>query len=135
MRLRVSSGAGFGAPDFPRFIGVRRERRIQLVDVRSIDGLVARGRRTLVSLRDGTSITAPDTLVSIERRLSPRIFLRVSRNAVVRLESVVQLDPLSDGSLRLHLASGLQVRTSRHPERLLDILRGWCYRPRAGESA
>jgi two-component system LytT family response regulator len=52
-------------------------------------------------------------LSELAERLDPRRFVRVHRSAIVNLESVVQLEPLSHGEFEVVLKNGARPRISR----------------------
>lgn len=52
-------------------------------------------------------------LAELAERLDPRRFVRIHRSAIVNLESVVQLEPLSHGEFEVVLKSGARSRISR----------------------
>ena len=53
------------------------------------------------------------SLNELADRLDPRRFVRVHRSAIVNLESVVQLEPLSHGEFEVVLKNGARPRISR----------------------
>jgi len=53
------------------------------------------------------------TLDALERRLDPRLFLRVNRSDIVRLDAVTELHPWSHGDYHMLLADGTRVVWSR----------------------
>jgi two-component system, LytTR family, response regulator len=52
-------------------------------------------------------------LAELAERLDPRRFVRIHRSAIVNLESVVQLEPLSHGEFEVVLKNGARPRISR----------------------
>jgi two-component system LytT family response regulator len=52
-------------------------------------------------------------LSELADRLDPRRFVRIHRSAIVNLESVVQLEPLSHGEFEVVLKNGARPRISR----------------------
>ena len=62
-------------------------------------------------------------LNDLAERLDPRRFVRVHRSALVNIESIVQLEPISHGEFEAVLKNGSRTRVSR------------TYRAAAGEAA
>jgi len=60
-----------------------------------------------------TSFLYRAALSELAERLDPRRFVRIHRSAIVNLESVVQLEPLSHGEFEVILKSGARPRISR----------------------
>jgi two-component system, LytTR family, response regulator len=65
----------------------------------------------------------PKTLNYLESRLDPQIFFRASRQHLVNLNWVKDVEPWFSGSLRLMLRSGQQVEVSRRQaQRFRDLM-------------
>jgi len=60
-----------------------------------------------------TSFLYRAALSELADRLDPRRFVRIHRSAIVNLESVVQLEPLSHGEFEVVLKNGARPRISR----------------------
>ncbi len=60
-----------------------------------------------------TSFLYRAALSELAERLDPRRFVRIHRSAIVNLESVVQLEPLSHGEFEVVLKNGARPRISR----------------------
>jgi two-component system LytT family response regulator len=60
-----------------------------------------------------TSFLYRAALSELAERLDPRRFIRIHRSAIVNLESVVQLEPLSHGEFEVVLKNGARPRISR----------------------
>jgi two-component system LytT family response regulator len=54
------------------------------------------------------------TLNELAERLDPRRFVRVHRSAIVNIESIVQLEPVSHGEFDVVLKNGARTRVSRN---------------------
>ncbi|MFW6078048.1 MAG: LytR/AlgR family response regulator transcription factor [Gemmatimonadota bacterium] len=67
-----------------------------------------------------------ESLKSMEARLDPRRFVRVSRSAIVNLARVREVRPLSNGTHVVRLRDGATVRASRrYGEKLRRAIAGW----------
>ena len=71
-----------------------------------------------------TSFLYRAALSELADRLDPRRFVRVHRSAIVNLESVVQLEPLSHGEFEVVLRNGARPRISRTFRALLEARLG-----------
>ena len=58
-------------------------------------------------------------LADLERRLDPRVFVRIHRSHLVNLDHVASLEPLDDSRLEVQLRSGLRLMASRQRSRAL----------------
>jgi two-component system LytT family response regulator len=69
--------------------------------------------------------TMEPALAELEQRLDPAEFFRISRTALVRLDSVAEVVPTVGGCGEVILKNGrhLEVSRRRFPE-LLEVLRG-----------
>jgi len=104
-------------------IAVRSGGRIVLVAVQDIDWIEAADN--YVRLHAGPKQhLLHASLSGLEARLDPRSFLRVHRSAVVNVERIRELRPLSHGEYRLVLADGTELSTGRRYRRALDELLG-----------
>jgi two-component system LytT family response regulator len=54
------------------------------------------------------------TLHDLAERLDPRRFVRVHRSAIVNIESILQLEPISHGEFDVVLKNGAHTRVSRN---------------------
>jgi two-component system LytT family response regulator len=54
------------------------------------------------------------SLQELSERLDPRRFVRVHRSAIVNIESIVQLEPISHGEFDVVLKNGARTRVSRN---------------------
>lgn len=59
------------------------------------------------------------TLAALARRLDPRVFLQVSRTAIVNLDAIREARPYPDGTGEVSLTSGLTFPVTRRRWRLL----------------
>ena len=91
---------------------VRTDGRVRLVDVATIDWIESSGK--FVQVHAGaTTIESRDTLTATERRLDPRVFVRVHRSIVVNARRVVEIQPMFHGEYVLLLRDGSKIFTGR----------------------
>jgi DNA-binding LytR/AlgR family response regulator len=132
---RHGDHAGVGVAEestsrYATYLAVPHGRRLRLIRTSAIEYVEAAGRHCIVSLGGAERLSVPMSLGLLERRLDPDAFVRVSRATLIRIDALVEFEQLHHGDMRLLLASGAIVRTSRRPERLLALLRHWLHRPR-----
>ena len=85
----------------------------RFVRVAEIDWIEAAG--VYVNLHVGEqSVLYRAALHELAGRLDPRRFVRVHRSAIVNIESIVQLEPVSHGEFDVVLKNGARTRVSRN---------------------
>ena len=93
-------------------IVIRSGGRLSFLKADEIDWIEGAG--VYATLHVGrTSCLYRAALSELAERLDPRRFVRVHRSAIVNLESVVQLEPLSHGEFEVVLRNGARPRISR----------------------
>jgi two-component system, LytTR family, response regulator len=109
--LRRASKEVRAAHPLRRFI-VQVGGRLQLVDARNVVWLEAAANYVELHL-EGRRHVVRGSLTSIAQRLDPERFARVHRSAVVNLDWVRELRPISHGDYRVILRNGDEVKLSR----------------------
>ncbi|HVS63255.1 MAG TPA: LytTR family DNA-binding domain-containing protein [Thermoanaerobaculia bacterium] len=94
-----------------RFL-IRIGGRLRVIDAREVLWLEAAGNYVDLHLADRRHAVR-GSLAAIAARLDPDRFARVHRSAVVNLDWVVELVPISHGDYRLVLRNGAEVKLSR----------------------
>lgn len=94
-----------------RFIG-RRAQRYRVVPQHEVLYFALDGGLTRLHTRDAHYWMDP-TLADLEARVDPRRFFRVSRNAIVNLDAVVEVVPSEGGPADARLAGGTSLPVSR----------------------
>jgi len=102
---------------------VKTDGRVLLIKVNDIDWIEAADN--YVSLHVGKeSHMMRETMNSIESRLPPERFMRVSRSTIVNLERIKELQPMFHGEYTVLLKTGAKVTLSRSYRDKLDRLVG-----------
>lgn len=105
-------------PSSPRVLEVRSRGRVRYVDVDQIDWIEAEG--SYVRLHVGAqSLLYRRTLAGLEKDLGEP-FVRIHRSAVVRLDRVDELRPVSHGEANLRLSTGRELKVSRSYRRHVE---------------
>jgi len=106
---RLSAGP---EPRILRHILVHHENRAQLVPVSRIIRVSAEGNYLRLHLA-GAEYPVRGTIASLESRLDPAVFLRISRGDIVRLEAIKEMQPWSHGDYHVILLDGTRLTWSR----------------------
>lgn len=102
---------------------IRSSRGLILVRVADVERIRADGN--YVQLRVGAGVhLARMTMKSLETRLDPRMFARVSRSLIVNIDRVVHAKPRGHGEYTIVLQSGARVRSGRGYRSRLALLLG-----------
>jgi two-component system LytT family response regulator len=85
----------------------------RFIRVAEIDWIEAAG--VYVNLHiEGLQLLYRASLQELSERLDPRRFVRVHRSAIVNIESILQLEPISHGEFDVVLKNGARTRVSRN---------------------
>lgn len=107
----------------PARLAIRSEGRVRLVDIDTVERLVAAGNYVEFHA-SGKLHLMRETMASLEARLDPRRFVRVSRAAIVDVARIREVQPLFNGDFVVLLESGAQVNGSRRHRAALEKLLG-----------
>lgn len=120
----AQSGDGFAAPlqellrqvqrerSFPDRLLVHENARAHFVSVREIAWIEA-DRNYLVLHCGAKTHTLRGTLESLEGTLDPKIFVRINRGSLVRLDAIRELQPWFHGEYKVILKDSTELRWSR----------------------
>jgi two-component system LytT family response regulator len=93
-------------------LAIKTDGITRFVRVKDVDWIEAAG--VYVTLHtSGKEVLYRASLTDLEQSLEPSRFLRIHRSAIVNIESIVQLEPLSHGEFELLLKDGSRPRVSR----------------------
>lgn len=108
---------------YPARLAIRSEGRVRLLDIDEVDLIFAAGN--YVEIHAGAKRhLLRETMASLEARLDPRRFIRVSRAAIVCITRIREVQPLFNGDFVVLLEHGAQVNGSRRYRAALDVLLG-----------
>ena len=106
---------------YPARLAIRSEGRVRLLDIDEVDRIVAAGN--YVEIHTGAKQhLLRETMTSLESRLDPQRFVRVSRAAIVSIARIREVQPLFNGDFVVLLKSGAQVNGSRRYRAALEGL-------------
>ena len=100
-------------------IPIRQNEEILLVPVRDIASIVAEGELLHITTTTNQTYLLAYRLKDLEARLDPDTFVRLSRSALVSLETLHRVSPLPGGSYLATLTNGQQLNVSRLQSRIL----------------
>lgn len=120
--LALVAELGRAVPARLERVPVKINGRIVLVELDEVDAFEAEGNYVRIVAGDRTHLIR-ESLRALEERLDPERFLRIHRGTIVRIDRIIQLEPLFQGEYRVTLRGGRQVRSSRrHRARLHEVL-------------
>ena len=112
-RLALSrQAATLATPEFVARFAVKLGRRTLFVPANAIEWIEADGDYARLHAA-GRSYLLREPLADLAGRLDPARFVRVHRSAIVRVDQVAELQPLSNRDALLRLRDGSPVRASR----------------------
>lgn len=100
-------------------IPIRQNEDILLLPVRDIASIVAEGELLHITTTTNQTYLLAYRLKDLEARLDPETFVRLSRSALVNLETLLRVSPLPGGSYVATLTNGQQLNVSRLQSRIL----------------
>lgn len=106
-----------------RRLMVKKNERFLIIETANIDWIEAQGN--YVRIHSGKMLHVLRRRIGeLESRLDPRTFLRANRSAIVNVDRVRELQPLSHGDIRILMDHGVELTLSRHYRRNLERLIG-----------
>ena len=106
---------------YPRRLALRSDGRVRLLDIDDVEQIVAAGNHVEVRSGDKRHLLR-ETMASLEARLDPERFVRVSRAAIVSIGHVREVQSLFNGDFVVILKDGSQVNGSRRYRAALERL-------------
>jgi two-component system, LytTR family, response regulator len=112
---------GRAAHDYAKRLAIKGDGRVILVGVDEVDRLEAAGN--YVEVHSGArQHLVRETMASLEARLDPARFVRVSRSSIVNATRVRELQPMFNGDFVVVLRDGTKVAGSRRYRAAFDML-------------
>lgn len=111
------------ATEFPSRFLVRLGRRMYFVRTDDIQWLDAEGNYVRL-FADGRTHLLRSTMTAMEAQLNPARFVRVHRSAIVRIDSIREIEPHERGEYRVTMLDGTRFITSAaHNAKLRALMR------------
>jgi two-component system LytT family response regulator len=104
---------GAATPPRPERLAVKADGRFVFLNFDEIVWVEAADNYVVIHTTAGERMMPRDTLSSIEERLGPQKFTRVSRSAIVRIDQVKELQPTAQGDYTILLREGTRIPLSR----------------------
>jgi hypothetical protein len=109
---------------WPNRLAVRNGAEIAVIDLAEVEWVEAQGNYQALHVGGRTHLTR-ETSARLQERLDPSRFVRIHRGAMVGVEHVARIEPLTNGDGLVTLHSGTVLRLSRnHRQALRDRLHG-----------
>ncbi|MPZ17612.1 MAG: response regulator [Luteitalea sp.] len=86
--------------------------RIRFVPVNEVDFITAQANYAELHV-GGTTYLVRETMSALEGRLDPRVFVRIHRSRMVRLNLIADIEPLASGQYVLRLKTGVRLTSGR----------------------
>jgi hypothetical protein len=103
-------------------VPVKERGRLTLLDLREVDWIETQGNYQALHTGDRVHLVR-ETSARLSARLDPSRFTRIHRRAIVALDRVHSIEPLSNGDAAVRLTTGAELRvTRRHRDGLRDRL-------------
>jgi DNA-binding LytR/AlgR family response regulator len=118
VRAAASQYAAAVAPPLTR-IPVRHRGDTLLLPVPQVASIVADGELLHLTSRTGEKYTINYRLKDLEGRLDTSRFIRIERGALVNVDAIARVSPLSGGTYLIALCNGQELRASRLQSRIL----------------
>jgi two-component system LytT family response regulator len=99
--------------EYVQRIPVPVEEHIKLLDVARIDWIEANRNRVRLHVGADT-FELRETMIALEARLDPRLFVRVHRSAIVNVDRISAIHPWFNGYHMVVLTTGKELRMSRY---------------------
>lgn len=109
------------AAAFLEKIVIKERGRIFFVPVEEIVWISSDGNYVKLHLKEKAHLLR-ETMDRIESRLDPKMFLRLRRSTIVRIDEIKELQPLFAGEYAVVLKSGVKLVSSRRYRQNLDAL-------------
>jgi two-component system LytT family response regulator len=121
--LQAGGAAPAPPPEAPREylerVAVESKGRVRVVPVSQIDYILAAGVYAELHVGDRRYIVR-ESLQSLEERLDPRVFMRIHRSAIVRVELVDVFLRGEGGDYEVQLKNGIRLKVSRSRREALE---------------
>jgi two-component system LytT family response regulator len=102
---------------------VKCDGRVLVIKTADLDWIEAADNYVNLHLANETRLMR-ETMNSLESKLSPETFLRISRSIIVNLERIKELQPMFHGEYVVVLKNGTKLTLTRNYRDKLDRLMG-----------
>jgi hypothetical protein len=123
-RIKQAQAARQQSPAGERLthVPIKERGRLTLLDLREVDWIETQGNYQALHAGDRVHLVR-ETSAHLSASLDPSRFARIHRRAIVALDRVRSIEPLSNGDATVRLTTGAELRvTRRHRHGLRDRL-------------
>jgi len=106
------------SPDYLTHVEVKARGRTRFVNIQEVDWIETQGNYLALHVGDTTHLIR-EASIAFEAKLDPVRFLRVHRRAIVALDRISEMQPVTNGDALLRLANGQELRASRRYRKVL----------------
>ena len=120
----LSEGGDIATNQYPDHIAIKDSGEITRVAIKDIKWIDAAGDYMCIHANDDTFILRR-TMKELEKELSPQLFQRVHRSAIVNVNQVEKLCNQQNGEYHLQLKNGQQLKVSRsYKDKIKQLILG-----------
>lgn len=98
-------------------LSIKDQGRVYFVPLEKIEWIESAGNYVVVHEHESNHIMR-ETMTHLESLLPEKMFVRVSRSSIVRLDAVTELSYSAKGELQVILQSGIKIKSSMSPKEL-----------------
>lgn len=120
------------SPDYLAQVEVKARGRTRFVNLGDVDWIETQGNYLALHVGKSTHLIR-EASIAFEAKLDPARFLRVHRRAIVALDRISEMQPVTNGDALLRLIDGQELRASRRYRKTLA--QRWRERSHAREHA
>jgi hypothetical protein len=121
---RSTKSVGYAAPlPEPAYVArvpVKTRGRQGFVAMEDVDWIETQGNYLALHVGSGVHMIR-EASIAFEARLDPRRFVRIHRRAIVAIDRIRDLQPVTNGDATLRLADGQELRASRRYRKVLAV--------------
>ncbi len=106
-------------PVFPKRFSIKQNGRILFVNVEELDRVTSEGNYIKLHA-NGKAYLLRETMKAMEQKLDPKVFVRIRRSAIIRIDQIKELHPLFNGEFEIVLKGDTKITSSRRYRKNLD---------------
>lgn len=106
------------SPDYLAHVEVKARGRTRFVNLQEVDWVETQGNYLALHVGETTHLIR-EASIAFEAKLDPARFLRVHRRAIVALDRIKEMQPVTNGDALLRLVNGQELRASRRYRKIL----------------
>lgn len=120
-RTEVNAPTGPSEPKYLTKVAARVGKRIRFIRVADVHYFSGSGNYVEVHDSQGT-VLIRESLSELEKKLSPKTFVRVSRTAIVNVDCVTEMHTKGKRDTKLCLQSGETIKLTRNLDQFRSVI-------------